>query len=135
MKQIATPAVIDYYEAMEMLLRNARKVGEYRTHFGLLHQPEENHCFIRNVALPHLAENHSQRKEMQIAMDALQERIFDPVIKGTGKHIADIGCGTGGTLKYLSQQYPNHSYWGININSVQYHLALSHLSELMFIPQ
>ena len=129
MKQIASPAVIDYYEALEILLRNARRVGEYRTHFGLLNKPRETHCFIRNVALPQLEENRLQRQEMQVAMDALQEKIFNPAIKGAGKNVADIGCGTGGTLKYLSQHYPYHNYWGVNINAVQFHLALNHLAD------
>lgn len=129
MNQIATPAVIGYYEAVEILLQHARGIGEYRTHFGLLDSPDADHCFIRNVALPHLQANYSQRKHMQLAMDRLQSRLFEQLPADGPKQIADIGFGSGGTLHYLAQMYPNHDFCGININPVQYGIAREYLAE------
>lgn len=124
-----TPAVIGYYEAMELLLRNARKVGEYRTHFGLLHEPEDGHCFIRNVSLPHKPENDGQRRKMQASMRSLEQKLFDDRLKETPQRIADVGFGTGGALHYLATHYPQHDLSGININPIQHHLAQQYLAD------
>lgn len=128
MNTIASPAVIGYYEAVELLLRHARNIGEYRTHFGLLHVPEDDHCFIRNVALPHLPGNTRQRKQMQTAMDRLQRVLFDGRLEGGPLRIGDIGFGSGGTLEYLARCHPYHSLHGVNINPVQYRIAAEFLS-------
>lgn len=128
MNQIALPPVIGYYEAMEILLQNARKIGEHRTHFGLLHQPTQDHCFIRNVSLPNKRENIPGRLKMQASMRSLEDKLFRGHLENAPMRIADIGCGTGGTLNYLGDHYPQHELTGVNINAVQFQTARNYLA-------
>ncbi len=122
----STPAdVVVYYEAFEALLREARAIGEYRTHFGFLEAPSDDYCFFKAVAKPRT--HTAIREQAQLAMDRLHTELFGafPVRRG---RVLDVGFGCGGTLERLSREWPEAELHGINLNPVQFAIAEDALS-------
>jgi ubiquinone/menaquinone biosynthesis C-methylase UbiE len=121
----STNHLIEYYEAFEYLLTDARKLGEYRTHFGILDEVSSDYCFFKAISKPF--EYESSRREAQLAMDKLHKTIFNDGPQTSPVSILDIGFGCGGTIEQLSTDYPESIVHGININPVQFKFALSKL--------
>jgi cyclopropane fatty-acyl-phospholipid synthase-like methyltransferase len=117
--------LIEYYEAFEILLENARTISEYRTHFGILDQPSKDYCFFKAIAKP--AEYPHITLQAQKAMDVLHERLFHHK-SHQPKSVLDVGFGSGGTLHKLSEEWTNTDISGINLNPKQYHIAQDLLS-------
>lgn len=61
-------------------------------------------------------------------MRALENKLFQGHLENAPMRIADIGCGTGGTLDYLANHFPQHQLTGVNINAVQLRTARNHLT-------
>jgi len=116
--------LIHYYEAIEAILPGARKYGMFRTHFGML--PEKmpsDYCYFRTIFDPLFNINYTEK--VHGAMDNLHKQIFDKYSQFP-KNVLDVGCGTAGTLKILSEQWPNAQLTGVNINEKQLSVAGEH---------
>ncbi len=110
-------ALVDYYDAFEALLVDARRIGEYRTHFGFLDAPSSEYCFFKAIT----NSNQAVRIEAQAAMDRLHVELF-----GQGPaalRVLDVGFGCGGTLARLSREWPSSALHGINLNASQHEIA------------
>lgn len=117
-------SLIEYYEAFEALLNEARTIGEYRTHFGFLETPSPDYCFFKAICKPR--EHVEIRREAQSAMDRLHVALFGS-LTGEPTRVLDVGFGCGGTLGRLAQTWPGASIHGINLNPVQFAIAQQQL--------
>ena len=43
--------------------------------------------------------------------------------------VVDVGCGVGGSLKFLSERYPQHNYVGVNISASQIAMVRAYLKD------
>ncbi|MHC4247677.1 MAG: SAM-dependent methyltransferase, partial [Planctomycetota bacterium] len=116
--------LIDYYNAIEALLRSGRAlVDDRRTHFGLLHPHElpPGYCFFAAIAAP--SDNPLAMDQVRLGMDRLHERLFAPLGPGYAGRILDVGFGAGGTVERLAEEHPRARVVGINLNPKQHGIA------------
>jgi ubiquinone/menaquinone biosynthesis C-methylase UbiE len=124
--QNESESLVHYYEAMELLLTNARNLGEYRTHFGCMDTTDVNYCFFKAIAKPQLY--CKMYNNLIFSTNNLHELIFKK-IPTPPNTILDVGCGSGGTMLKLSEKWKRSHITGININAVQIDKAKTLLKE------
>lgn len=67
------------------------------------------------------------------AMEQLTQLMIDMAEIQVGQDVLDVGCGFGGTLMSLKEQFPSNALSGLNIDARQLEVARGRCPEVQFV--
>lgn len=112
--------LVDYYSALEVILSDSTRQGfdEYRTHFGpACKTPPPDYCWLATSVDPN---NHRAGADfISAAFRGLEDKLAVDLDHQPPRHILDVGCGAGGTMRSWLERWPDCTVTGININEHQ----------------
>ena len=115
--------IIDYYEAMELLLSALSGVrAEYRRHFGYPTSPAPpGYCWFKGVVDP---ARHPDYADWLIPTGTeLESRLLADLSRLEPHSVLDVGCGNGALLRRLVERGVTAELTGINLHPRQMRTA------------
>jgi SAM-dependent methyltransferase len=116
-------SIIDYYEALELLLSALSDVrGEYRRHFGYATSPAPSgYCWFKGMVAP---ERHPELADWVIRTGTdLESLLLTDLPRLMPQSVLDVGCGNGALLRRLVDRGVTAELNGINLQPRQLQTA------------